>query len=70
MLCTCEDEGLNKNGPKRKIVMYVCTDEGLSKSKEIRKAYEEEKPNCGRERVAGLSSSVRWLIYKSGGAAG
>lgn len=30
--------------------MYVCADEALSKSKEIRKAYKEEKPNCGRER--------------------
>lgn len=50
MLCTREDEGLNENGTKRKIVMYACADEGLSKSKEIRKEYKEEKPNCGRER--------------------
>lgn len=36
--------------PRGEIVMYVCADEALSKSKEIRKAYKEEKPNCGRER--------------------
>lgn len=47
---THEDEGLNKNGLKRKTVIYVCADEVLSKSKEIRKAYKEEKPNCGGER--------------------
>lgn len=46
MLHTCEDEDLNKNETERKIVIYVCADEGLSKSKEIRKAYKEEKPNC------------------------
>ena len=50
MLCTREDEGLNKNRTKRKILIYVRADEGLSKSKEIRKAYKEEKPNCGGER--------------------
>lgn len=50
MPCSREDEGLNENGTRGKIVMHACTDEGLSKSKEIRKAYKKEKPNCGRER--------------------
>lgn len=50
MLCTREDEGLNKNGTKRKTMIYVHADEGPSKSEQIRKAYKEEKPNCGGER--------------------
>lgn len=52
-------------------MIYAGTDEGLSKSTEIREAYKEEKPNCGEGggwgSVGGLSSSVRWLIYKSSG---
>lgn len=50
MLCTREDEGLNENGAQRSMVIYACADEGLSKSREIRKAYKEEKPNCGEEK--------------------
>lgn len=78
---TGEDEGLNENGARRSAVIYAGADEGLSKSTEIREAYKEEKPNCGGEEglrlgegggewlggFVGLSSSVRWLIYKSNG---
>lgn len=73
---TGEDEGLHENGVRRSAVMYAGADEGLSKSTEIREAYKEEKPNCGGEGgrggeglggFVGLSSSARWLIYKSSG---
>lgn len=55
-------------------MIYAGADEGPSKSTEIREAYKEEKPNCGEGGGGecgggwgGLSSSVRWLIYKSSG---
>lgn len=38
--------------------MYVGTDEGPSQSKEIRKAYKEQKPNCVGERGSLLCEMV------------
>lgn len=67
MLCTCEDDGLNKNGTKRKIVIYACANEGPSKSKEIRKALQkrrnlivEEREGCRIELLCEMVNLYDW----------